>query len=68
MELRLYKLSFSPSFEYRGHSLNVALPFHINENYSVYAIEDMIDYQLDMLSDSRAVICWNDRNLTKKLR
>ena len=46
------KLSFSPSYEYRGHSLNVALPFHINENYSVYAIEDMTDYQLDMLSDT----------------
>lgn len=46
------KLSFSPSCEYRGHSLNVALPFHINENYSVYAIEDMTDDQLDMLSDS----------------
>ena len=46
------KLSFSPSCEYRGHSLNVALPFHINENYSVYAIEDMTDYQLDMLSDT----------------
>jgi hypothetical protein len=25
------KLSFSPSCECRGHSLNVALPFHINE-------------------------------------
>ena len=34
------KLSFSPSCEYRGHSLNVALPFHINEYYSVYTIED----------------------------
>ena len=46
------KLSFSPSCEYRGHSFNVALPFNINENYSVYAFEDMADAQLDLLGDT----------------
>ena len=46
------KLGFSPSCEYRGHSFDVTLPFHIDENHSVYATEDMTDDQIDMLGDT----------------
>ncbi len=46
------ELGFSPSCQYRGHSLNVKLPFQINEDYSVYGIENMTDDQLDLLDDT----------------
>ena len=36
-------LGFTPSCEYRGHSLNVPLPFAINVPYVVYAIDSMVD-------------------------
>ena len=36
-------LGFTPSCEYRGHSLNVPLPFAINVPYVVYAIDFMVD-------------------------
>lgn len=50
------KLAFSPSCEYRGHSFHVQLPFQINQNYSVYAIEDMTDDQIDLLDDIMRMI------------
>lgn len=46
------KLKFSPSCSYRGHSLNVPLPFQISGNYSVYGIENMTDEQYDLLADT----------------
>ncbi len=44
------KLKFSPSCAYRGHSMNVDLPFQISEEYAVYGIENMTDSQIDLLS------------------
>lgn len=46
------KLKFSPFCAYRGHSLNVPLPFQISENYAVYGIEHMTDEQCDLLHDT----------------
>lgn len=46
------KLKFSPSCSYRGHSLDVPLPFQIDEKYSVYGIEAMTDEQVDYLTDT----------------
>ena len=46
------KLGFYPSCVYRDHSFSVPLPFHINEDYSVYAIENMAEDQIDLLSDT----------------
>lgn len=42
------KLKFTPSCAYRGHSMNVPLPFQINGNYAVYAIDQMTDDQIDL--------------------
>ncbi|MBR0484558.1 MAG: DUF2716 domain-containing protein [Oscillospiraceae bacterium] len=44
------KLKFSPSCIYRGHSMNVPLPFQIPEIYAVYGIDSMTDSQIDLLS------------------
>ena len=44
------KLKFSPSYAYRGHSMNVPLPFQLPEPYAVYAIDSMSDSQIDLLS------------------
>lgn len=45
-------LKFAPSYEYRGHSFNVHLPFQISVDYSVYAIDDMTDEQIDLINDT----------------
>lgn len=47
-------LGFKPSCEYRGHSLNVTLPFSINAPHIIYAIENMCDSSLDNIDE---VIC-----------
>ncbi len=44
------KLKFSPSCAYRGHSMNMPLPFQIPEEYAVYAIDNMTDSQTDLVS------------------
>lgn len=44
------KLKFSPSCAYRGHSMNVPLPFRIPEEYAVYGIDNMTDSQTDLVS------------------
>lgn len=44
-------LKFKPSCAYRGHSMNVPLPFEIDMPYSVYAIDDMTDEQIDLSED-----------------
>lgn len=45
------KLKFKPSCSYRGHSLNVNLPFEIEGNYAVYAIDTMSDSQIDSMQE-----------------
>lgn len=45
------KLKFSPSCSYRGHSLNVPLPFQISDIFAVYGIENMTEKQCDLLDD-----------------
>ena len=48
---RVYsELGFKPSYDYHGHSMNVPLPFAIKQRYSVYAIDDMTDVQIDILN------------------
>ena len=44
------KLKFSPSCAYRGHSMNVPLPFRIPEAYAVYGIDSMTESQIDLVS------------------
>ncbi len=44
------KLKFHPDSSYRGHSLNVKLPFKINKPYIIYNIEDITDAQVDLSS------------------
>lgn len=46
------ELGFAPSSKYRGHSFDVPLPFQIGRSYSVYAVENMTDGQLDLLGDT----------------
>lgn len=45
------KLKFKLSCSYRGHSLNVNLPFEIEGNYAVYAIDTMSDSQIDSMQE-----------------
>ena len=42
-------LKFKPSCSYRGHMMTGNLPFKIDLPYSVYAIENMTDKQLDLM-------------------
>lgn len=44
-------LGFKPSCEYRGHSLNVTLPFSINAPHIIYAIENMSNSSLDNMEE-----------------
>ena len=49
---RVYnELGFKPSCDYRGHSLRVPLPFHLEDPYAVYGIDDMTDEQIDLVSE-----------------
>lgn len=41
------ELGFHPSCAYRGHSMNVKLPFELKENHAVYAVDEMTDTQID---------------------
>ena len=41
------KLNFKPSCEYRGHSMEVDLPFEIEGNYAVYGIEKMCEFKIE---------------------
>lgn len=43
------KLKFAPSCYYRGHSMNVPLPFQIEGDYAVYGIDNMTDEQIDLV-------------------
>lgn len=61
------KLGFAPSCKYRGHSLNCCLPFQIDENYSVYAIENMLDDQLDLLENTIREIFINITKVGRKI-
>ena len=45
------RLKFVPSCSYRGHSLTSHVPFHIEGNFAVYAIEKMSDSQIDSMQD-----------------
>ncbi|MBO6141052.1 MAG: DUF2716 domain-containing protein [Ruminococcus sp.] len=45
----LSKLHFFPSYSDRGHSFDEKLPFMIDEDYSVYAIEDMTEENIALL-------------------
>lgn len=53
------KLNFKPSCEYRGHSLEGTLPFEIDSPYSIYAIENMNERQMDQMDDliRKCLIC-----------
>lgn len=44
-------LKFKPSCEYCGHSLKVRLPFEIALSYSIYAIENMNEHQIDIMDN-----------------
>ena len=57
-------LRFKPSCSYRGHSMTGVLPFEINLPYSVYAIENMTDNQLDSIDElvrNSLTRCTNER-------
>ena len=45
------RLKFKPSCSYRGHSMNVDLPFEIGGNFAVYGIENMSENQIDLMDD-----------------
>ena len=48
---RVYdELGFAPSCAYRGHSLNVSLPFALEGEYAIYEIDDMTEDQMDILA------------------
>lgn len=61
------KLGFSPSCKYRGHSFNVPLPFKIDDNYSVYSIENMSNDQCDFLEDTIREIFINTTKVGRKI-
>lgn len=44
-------LGFKPSCDYRGHSLNVTLPFSIGEPHIIYAIENMSDSSFEKFEE-----------------
>ena len=44
-------LRFHPSYEDKGHSFRVQLPFQIPERHAVYAIEQMTEAQCDLLRE-----------------
>ena len=49
---RVYnELGFKPSCDYRGHSLNVPLPFNTNKNYAVYGFDTTTEEQMDLIPD-----------------
>ena len=52
-------LEFRPSCEYRGHSLNITLPFNIKVPYVVFAIDSMKDdlNQMDELVRNAMINC-----------
>lgn len=45
------KLKFKPSSNYRGHSMDVPLPFQISVNYAVYGIDKMTVEQLNLTEE-----------------
>jgi len=45
-------LHFHPSYEYKGHSFAVPLPFQMPEPYAVYGIGDMTEEQVDLLNEN----------------
>lgn len=46
------KLGFHPSCSYRGHSMDVKLPFEIKETYAVYAVDEMTTTEIDYLQNN----------------
>ena len=44
-------LGFNPSCKYRGHSLDVTLPFTINVSYEIYAIEFMMEDEIEKMDE-----------------
>lgn len=44
-------LKFKPDYAYRGHSMNVPLPFEIDMPCIVYAIDNMTDEQIELSED-----------------
>lgn len=45
------ELKFKPSCSYRGHSMSESIPFEIEHPYSVYAIDEMNEDQIEIMDN-----------------